>query len=86
MSINDLATLSGPELKKLTDTQLDEILRPYYPLTRPEYKKPRADGGGGGYKQQTLLSTLTPAKREALKDLEESGIDLSFMNRRIKRK
>jgi len=85
MTINDLATLSGSELKKLTDQQLDEILRPYYPLTRPEQKKAR-ESSGGKYQQQTLLSTLSPTKREALKELEESGIDLSFLNKRVRKK
>jgi hypothetical protein len=82
MTIEDLANLDGDELRKLTPEQLDIILRPYYPLTRPEQrvrKEPEQP-------KQTLMSTLTPAKRAALAELAQEGLDLSFMQRKIKKK
>ena len=80
MTIEELAELSGTELKKLTDEELDKVLRPYYIVTRPECvirteKK----------SQQTEMAiNLTPQKRAALALMAEEGIDLSFL--RMKRK
>lgn len=79
MTLEELADLPASELKKLTDKQLEEILAPYFPQTRPEMvvKEKKVE-------QQPQLY-LSPQKQAALKALEEDGIDLSFLKRKFKR-
>lgn len=82
MTITQLAELTADQLKALTDKQLDEILRPYYTVTRPELApKPVKNSEP---KQQELY--ISPEKRKALELLKESGIDCSFMDRKFKKK
>ena len=78
MKLEDLAELSGPELKKLTDKELEEILSSYYKVTRPELVERKQP------KQKEPEVYLSPEKRKALELLKESGVDISFMKRRKK--
>lgn len=81
MTIEELAELSGDALEKLTDKELEEILKPYFIVTRPELA-PRQE------KKQydAPLVSLTPQKMEALRLLKEQNpdLDLGFLRRKKK--
>lgn len=76
MTLSELAELTADKLEKLTDKELEEILKPYYNVTRPELAP----------KKQTTMQQpqlyLSPQKRAALAMLEAEGIDMSFLQRK----
>ena len=80
MTIEELADLHSDELAKLTTTQLEEVLKPYFNVTRPEL----APKSVKGMRQETQVY-LSPQKRAALAALQDEGIDLSFLNKRKKK-
>lgn len=78
MTIEQLAEQTADKLKALSDEELDKVLRPYYTVTRPELIVRKE-------KKEEPQMYLTPAKKEALALLQESGVDISFMKRKFKR-
>lgn len=76
MTLSELAELTADKLEKLTDKELEEILKPYYNVTRPELAP----------KKQTIMQQpqlyLSPQKRAALALMEDEGIDMSFLQRK----
>lgn len=78
MKLEDLAELSGPALAKLTDSELEAILSPYYKVTRPEMVERKSPQK----KEEVNQMYLDPRKRAALELLKESGVDVSFINRK----
>lgn len=84
MTIEDLADLSADKLEKLTDKELEDILRPYFIVTRPELApKPEKR-----QESNSVMASMTPKKLEALRQLKEQNpdLDLSFLNQRRKPK
>lgn len=79
MTIEELAELTPEKLEALSDKELDEILKPYYMITRPEIApKPQK-------KQEEAQLYFSPQKRAALAMLAEEGVDLSFVKYRKKK-
>ena len=84
MTIEEVAELPYEKLKALTKQQLDEILSPYYKVTRPEL-------AGKKEKKSNVTPVANPfagmseAKRQALLSLQEEGVDLSSMFRKKKK-
>ena len=79
MTIEELADLSADKLSKLTDSELDEILKPYYTATRPEMI----------VRKQHVTEPviyLSPQKKLALEMLREQGVDVDALLKRKRMK
>lgn len=79
MKLEDLADFTAAQLEALSDKQLEEILKPHFPNTRPEMvvKKEKQSNEPQLY--------LSPQKKAALAALEADGLDISFMKRKFKK-
>lgn len=80
MTLEELADLTADKLEKLTDKELEDILKPYFIHTRPELVV-RAQP-----KKQEPQVYLSPQKKAALALLAAEGMDLGFMQRKFKKK
>jgi len=80
MTIDELADLTADKLEKLSDKELDEILKPYYTVTRPEMVQHRV-------KQEPAQPPiyLSPQKKLALELLRENGVDVDAIIKRRKK-
>lgn len=80
MTIEKLADLTWDKLKAISDNELFEICKQYFPETRPEMVEQR--------KKTTVAVTpavqLDAKKLAALQMLSEEGIDIQFRNRKKK--
>lgn len=82
MTLDQLADLDADELEKLTPQQLEEILKPYFNITRPEIAGKR----DSGKKEEQLKVYIPPHKQKALELLKEQGIDVNeFMKKKYKK-
>ena len=76
MTLPQLLNCSAQQLSKLTDTELEQYLSPFFDVTRPE-KVARTP---------TFVRTeIDPAKKQAMMQLQNLGIDLGFMNTKRKK-
>lgn len=73
MNLEDLADLTADKLKALTDKELDDILSPYFNVTRPEIvqqNKPQL------LKKVKPVSNISADRLKKLESLGEEGAEL----------
>lgn len=80
MTLEQLADAPADVLEKLKDDELLAIFKSYFPTCRPEMIVRKAKKVV--MEEQVYIS---PQKRAALALLEERGVDLSFMKRKIRK-
>lgn len=83
MNYEELADNTADKLAALTNEQLEEILKPYFPQTRPELV--RLNKPSMVRLKNEPVKQLDAVKQAALKKLAEQGIDLSDLFKRKKR-
>ena len=76
MTIEELADLPIERLEKLSDKELEEILKPYFTVTRPEMVQRKTVA-----KPEPQIY-LSPQKKLALEMLREQGVEVDMLMRR----
>lgn len=78
MTLEELLECDAATLEAMSDAQLHEHFKKYFPVTRPELvARPRTQTA-----TKTPTVYLSPQKKAALAELQDLGIDLSFMRRK----
>jgi hypothetical protein len=80
MTIDEIVGLTAEQIAAMSDEELLKHFNPFLDITRPERVRQ--------VKQKEMKIeqiVLSPQKQAALAMLKESGVDLSFLNRRKKR-
>lgn len=81
MTIEELADLSADKLEALSNDQLTAILSPFYNVTRPELVQRNEPVSKVS---SIVTASMSPEKRRALEALAQTGLDLSFLNKKKK--
>jgi hypothetical protein len=77
MRIEDLLPCSAEALNKLTDAELEEGLRHYFPITRPEMAATKAKSPATVPKQKSFEDLEKEAKIKKAKEIARSlGINI----------
>lgn len=81
MTYEELADLTSDKLESLNDKQLEEILKPFFPETRPEIVQVSRSNIRTNNNPSIIISK---EKQEALKLLAAEGYDMTHLlkNRR----
>lgn len=82
MTLEELCECSAEQLEAMTDAQLTEHFKKYFPVTRPEQARVVRQTAA---ERQAPAIYLSPQKKAALLKLEEEGLDLSFMKRKFRK-
>lgn len=78
MTLDELADLTADKLKALSNKELEDILRPYFNVTRPEQIV--------RVQTQKKEDFLDPKQREVMALLAADGFDMSLLKNRRKKK
>ena len=79
--VAELSGFTADQWESLTDTQLEEKLKPCLCITRPEQAALTRS-----VSKQTSMPFISPAKANALKLLADQGIDISDLMRKKRKK
>lgn len=83
VTLEELCECSAEQLEAMTDAQLTEHFKKYFPVTRPEQARVVRQTAA---ERQAPAIYLSPQKKAALAALQDDGVDLSFMRKRFGRK
>lgn len=88
MTLEQLLDCDADKLIAMTDAELLEHFKPYLSVTRPELARAAHANQGAGkhYSEQKELPIYNDKQRAALELMAANGVDISFMNRRFKKK
>lgn len=81
MTIEQITECTAEQLKAMTDEELLKHFQQYLIVTRPDQVQ-RVKQQPEKEMQKVYMS---PAKKQALAELEASGIDISFMKRKFRK-
>jgi hypothetical protein len=82
MTLDEICGMSAEQLEKMTDQQLTDYFKQFFPLTRPEQVKRPTQSNGSQMSKPSIV--LTPQKQAALQLLQDQGVDIGVFKFRKK--